>query len=233
MQGLVLMALSLGLVLLIAHYFASEAGLDLFRFQLVKSGTFNISLSPWIVAVLLIWTIVAWWFFWPRGQPWEATEINVDVARIGKIVMKPNQETAGIAHRAWSEIMTRSAGQPFDEEHDVIVEVYDSWYALFDEVRSLVKSIPVEKLRSSEDAQKLADYLIQVLNQVLRPHLTKYQARFRAWYKTEADKRQGESPQEIQKGFPGYAELVTDLKKANGEFLDFAKALRVIARGKE
>lgn len=226
------MVLALGGVLLLASQFAPSSGVDIFRFQLLKDASLSVSLSPWIVALIILWTLIAWWFVWPRGQPWEATEINVDVARVGKIVMRPNQETAGIAHRAWAEIMTRKAGLPFDEEHDVVVEVYDSWYQLFSEIRTLVKHIPVEKLRSSEDAQQLCDYLIQVLNQVLRPHLTRYQAAFRSWYKQQTFEDPNESPQSIQRRYPQYAELIEDLKSVNASMMDFASALWEIARGR-
>jgi hypothetical protein len=232
-QGIGLMVVSLALILLLAHYLASGSGLDLLRLQLLSNGTFTVSLSPWIAALFIIWALLAWWFFWPRGEPWEATEINVEVARIGKVVMRPNQEVAGIAHRAWTEVITRKAGLPFDESNDVITEVYDSWYALFTEFRSLVKSIPVEKLRTNHDAQRLCDILVQVLNEVLRPHLTTYQARFRNWYEDAVQKNPGLSPQDIQKKFPDYDLLIEDIKSTNTDFVDFAQALRRLSRRKE
>lgn len=231
-QGMFLMIVALGFILLLAVRFAPQTGLDLLRFQLSRDASFTISMSPWIVALMVLWALIAWWFVWPRGQPWEATEINVDVARIAKVVLKPTQETAGIAHRAWAEIMTRKAGLPFDEDHDVIVEVCDSWYSLFGEFRTLVKGVPVDKLRASEDAQKLCDLLVVVLNNVLRPHLTRHQAKFRAWYKVEALKSVGEPPQAIQRRYPGYDDLVKDLKTTNDDFVNFADALWRIARGR-
>jgi hypothetical protein len=217
----------------IAKSFAGEKGLDLVRIQLSSEATFNMSLSPWIVALLVVWGGLVYWLVWPKGQGWEAKEITIDVAKIGSLKLTPNQEVAGLAHRAWCEIVSRKAGIVFDEENDVIVEVYDSWYKLFGEVRALVKAIPVEKLRASADARQLCDYLLKALNAVLRPHLTRYQARFRAWYENEMKDANGKAPQELQKSYPQYKELVQDLKKTNAAFLEFEKALRDIARGKE
>lgn len=217
----------------IAKSFAGDTGLDLIRLQLSSEATFNMSLSPWIVALLVVWGGLVYWLVWPKGQAWEAKEITIDVAKIGSIKLTPNQEVAGLAHRAWSEIVSRKAGIAFDEENDVIIEVYDSWYKLFGEIRALIKSIPVEKLRTSEDAQKLCDYLLSVLNTILRPHLTKYQARFRSWYDNQLKTSNGKSPQDIQKDFPEYAALVEDLKTVNKIFVDFEKSLRLIARGRE
>lgn len=147
--------------------------------------------------------------------------------------MRPNQEVAGLAHRAWSEIITRKVGITFDEEHDVIAEVYDSWYQLFAEVRSLIKAVPVEKLRTNDDARALVDALLKLLNDVLRPHLTQHQARFRSWWKGNSDKLADKAPQDLQKEYPDYDELTKSLKETNAICVALATALQRIAQGKE
>lgn len=233
MLALFWMSASLFVTVYVARLFAGNTGLDLLRLQLSSSATFSVSLSPWIVALFVVWAVLIYWLVWPKSQAWEAKEVSVKVGNLADIKLTPNQEVAGLAHRAWTELVSRKAGVAFDEENDVIIEVYDSWYKLFGEIRSLIKAIPVEKLRASEDAQKLCDYLLKVLNEVLRPHLTKYHARFRAWYDFEVSNSPGKSPQEIQKQYPQYKDLVSDLKQVNAEFLDFESSLRRVARGKE
>jgi len=227
------MAVTLALTIWMARLLAGDQGLDLLRIQLGNSGAVSIVLSPWMFGLLVVWLFVIWWFVWPKNTAWEAKEVTIDVAKIGSIKLAPNQEVAGLAHRAWSEIVTRKACLPFDEEHDVITEVYDSWYALFGEIRSLIKAIPVEKLRASEDARKLCDFLKSALNDILRPHLTKYQARFRAWFESEREQNKDKSPQDIQRAYPNYAELVADLKSTISEFETMEVALKTIARGNE
>jgi hypothetical protein len=51
--------------------------------------------------------------------------------------------------------MTRKAAQPIDIEHDVIVEIYDSWYALFGRIRQLISDIPGHMLRKEKSTQEL------------------------------------------------------------------------------
>lgn len=145
----------------------------------------------------------------------------------------PDHEIRRVAYQAWVEIQTRKAGLLFDEEHDVIAETYDSWYELFGVLRALSKTIPAECYADDDDARKLVGVLLESLNEGLRPHLTRWQARFRRWY-TAAVAKDGAAarpPQEVQRDFPQYAELVADLKAVNKRFVDFASALHRLAQG--
>ena len=117
-------------------------------------------------------------------------------------------------------------------DHDVIVEVYDSWYVLFGELRGLVKSVPAEQLSTGQPAARLVEVLVQALNNGLRPHLTRWQAKYRAWWEAEKAKpeNQGLPPQELQRRFPEYRALLTDLLLVNRDLQDFSEALRKLAR---
>jgi len=144
----------------------------------------------------------------------------------------PDTETRRVAHQAWVEIKSRKVGLPFEEEFDVITEVYNSWYQLFAVLRDLAKSIPADRLQDCEDTRNVVVLLMKALNEGLRPHLTKWQATFRRWYETEIAKSENsdKSPQEIQRKYPKYAELVADLKKVNDEFVRFANSLDLIVK---
>ena len=107
----------------------------------------------------------------------------------------------------------------------MITEVYDSWYEAFKIIRKQLEEIPEERIG---DAKELIDIVLKVLNDGLRPHLTKWQAKYRAWYKKEKEKNQNMTPQEIQKMYPEYQELVSDLKKTNEIMINFSKELRKI-----
>lgn len=145
----------------------------------------------------------------------------------------PDHETRRIAYQAWVEIQTRKVGLAFEEQHDVIVEVYNSWFELFRVLRELAKTIPAECLTDDEDARKLVDIILTALNTGLRPHLTQWQAKFRRWYASAASKEENRdlSPQEIQKQYPNYTSLVQDLRQVNGEFVRFAESLLQLAEG--
>ncbi len=73
---------------------------------------------------------------------------------------------------------------------------------------------------------------MRALNEGLRPHLTKWQAKFRRWYDSEvaSEDHKGRSPQEIQRLYPEYGELVADLRKVNEEFVRFADSLEKIVK---
>ncbi len=167
----------------------------------------------------------------PKCTDWSVVDTEVELGGIGKVRIRPSHEDVQIAHKVWVEMVTRKAGLPFDEEYDSISEVYDSWYALFQEIRGLAKEIPAEKLRNSKDTQELVRLLVDALNLGMRPHLTKWQAKFRHWYESAVKQDSGKSPQEIQKQFPQYQELVDDLKKVNKQIVAYTVVIKQIAQG--
>ena len=142
----------------------------------------------------------------------------------------PDTETRRIAHQAWVEMKTRKVGLSFEEGHDVIAEIYNSWYQIFGVLRELAKSIPADRLHDCDDTHNVVALLMKALNDGLRPHLTKWQAKFRRWYDAELAKEENKSlsPQDIQRKYPQYAELVADLRKVNEEFVTFADALKKV-----
>ena len=113
-----------------------------------------------------------------RTARWKAQEVTLGFGGATTRLM-PDDEVASIAHQAWAELVTRKAGIQVEDD-DVIVEVYDSWYRLFDALRMLAKEVPVSALQKPSDAKTLLDTLMTTMNEGLRPHLTKHQAAFRA-----------------------------------------------------
>lgn len=151
-----------------------------------------------------------------------------------KVKLKANIEDKKIAHKIWTELVTRKAALPFERDKDVITEVYDSWYSLFQCVREQIASIPVEKLngRQKDDVEKLIDISTKVLNEGLRPHLTEWQAKYRAWFENAKIEsvNAGKPPQEIQRHFEQYEQLVSDLVSVNKNLVTFADELKKIVR---
>ena len=170
------------------------------------------------------------WKFWQR---YDVVEGEIPISSLGKVKIRPNHDTMKIAYQAWIELSTRKASLPFDEEHDVLVEVYDSWYELFGRLRELAKGIPAYRLRHSMDTQNLVKIMIEVLNKGLRPHLTVWQAKFRKWYEGEKDKEENKelSPQQIQKRYSEYKVLIEDVQRVNKVILKYADWLRRIVEG--
>lgn len=209
---------------------------DIITIKVTESYSLAIYVGPLFLALLLL-GIVGWviyhYYYRPRLLPsWSVVEAEVQLGGIGSVKIRPSYEDIQVAHKAWVELVTRKAALQFEEDHDVISEVYKSWYALFQEMRSLMKTIPAEKVHGSKDTQELVRLLVDALNKGLRPHLTQWQARFKHWYDEALKENPKKSPQDIQRDYPQYRELVDDLIKVNKQLVEYADVIKQIAQGK-
>lgn len=159
----------------------------------------------------------------------DVVKADLSLGNIGKVELRPNHDVVHLAHSVWVELVTRKAAIPFDTDNDVIAEVYNSWYELFREIRQLIRASPIR----NKDAEGAIALTVDVLNKGLRPHLTRWQARFRRWYSKALESHENEalSPQEIQRQYPQYDDLVADLQKVSEGLAEYAKLLRRIAGG--
>lgn len=200
------------------------------KVSVLEGVELQIGLIGFVVLAVVMGATIYLWKRYFRG--WSATEFSVNLGKIGSVTLKRNHEVASIAHKAWTELKTRKAALPFDESNDVISEIYDSWYVLFKEFRELIKTIPAEHISKDENIEKLVDLMVSVLNEGLRPHLTKWHAKFRHWFNDQSKVRVSDCPQSIQKYFPEYQNLVNELKELNTKLLEYSKFLRKVAHGK-
>lgn len=199
--------------------------------ELSLSEGLKIIVGPIFLVFLFLVIACSLWYAWKKKyKKWDLVEVNLDFKNPISVKIKPNHDVIRVAHQVWTELQTRKAALPFDEKNDVILEVYDSWYTLFGIIRNLIKTIPAEHIKNHEDTAKLVNLLIDVLNLGLRPHLTRWQARFRAWM--NKNNNTALSPQEHQQQFPEYDELMSDLKKVNEEMSKFALSLYCLVHGK-
>lgn len=156
--------------------------------------------------------------------------ITIDEVNLGigdsNIKLTYNKKDQEIAYKLWVELSTRKIGMIFDKEHDVITEVYNSWYEFFKIARELLKDIPASRLSYSND---LIDLTEKVLNKGLRPHLTIWQAKYRKWYENKLVNNTKDTPQELQRKYPHYAELVNDLINTNKRMIEYKKLMKKIA----
>jgi hypothetical protein len=173
--------------------------------------------------VILVGIIIAICYIVHKNR--EVTRyIKISDINAFNISIKINSRNFDIAYMMYVELITRKIGQRF-EENDVIVEVYNSWFSAFSIIRDLLKKLNPSP--NNTDLVKVGDAL---LNQGLRPHLTKWQARFRKWYEFELKKEENShlSPQEIQEKYPYYKELVDNLIESQAEILGFLEQLKKI-----
>lgn len=195
-----------------------------------QQGFFLLAVSGWLIFILAIISIVVLIVRFALVRHLRtAFEINEAEIGIGSIKIKihPTKEDLQMAYKLWVELKTRNLGILIDDDKDVIYEVYNSWYEFFKITRELIKSIPAQKVRGSDDTRTLVDLSIKILNEGLRPHLTTWQAKYRRWYDHEIKDAAHSQlpPQSIQRKYPEYTALITDMKRVNGILVKYAALL--------
>ena len=206
--------------------------------RLVVDGSYDFGLHvawPLLAVTGVVAGIAVLLRYFGRGL-WRGNDFELDESEFGignqKVRIKPNVADRQIAYKIWVELSTRKIGLPIDFDDDVIVEVYNSWYSFFAVTRELMKEIPVSKLRS-KSTREIIRISVALLNAELRPHLTRWQARFRRWYDQESKKEenQGVSPQDIQKTFSGYRKLTEDMLRVNNALRTYRERMYQLATG--
>lgn len=208
---------------------AASAPDTLLQLTLLRPLEVRFVMSSWVTGAVLFVLLLL--FIW-QGIRYRNLfqKFEIDQAEVGmgtnKLKLSINETDRQIAYKIWVELSTRKIGLPIDLEHDVISEVYDSWHTFFTVTRELVKDVPVKKFRRKE-TEEIVRLSIGVLNDGLRPHLTKWQARFRRWYgkATEDSNFIDQSPQEIQQRYPKYDELQADLLAVNQRLMAYRKMM--------
>jgi len=208
-----------------------ESYIDLIRLSFDAERLFiRMDVSIWLVISLLA-LIALFWLITVKSKRYKLIKLNISLGKVGKAEFIPNENDIQIAHKIWTELVTRKAALPIDLEHDVFVEVYDSWYSIFTKVRGLVSEIPADLIRSEKSTQELVRISTATLNDGLRPHLTRWQSRFRNWYQANIEKLKEISPQELQREYPEYEALADEIITINSELILYAAELKKIVDG--
>lgn len=193
----------------------------------------SFELGAWVAPSVLVLVAAVLVWLWFRGRIGLGS-FELDSAGIGigdtSVSFKPNRTDRQIAYAIWVELSTRKVGLAIDPEHDVISEVYDSWYSFFGVTRDLIKEVPAHKLKS-KGTRAIVRASVQVLNEGLRPHLTQWQARYRRWYEATLRDDDIRDPQSVQQEFPKYDDLVKDLLTINAKLIEYRKAMYELATG--
>lgn len=210
--------------------------MDIIRLFMDSDWNIQILISKWLILIailaIIIWLLYLKFFKRLRGNAYEIDEATIGIGN-HTIKIKPNYEDMQIAYKLWVELSTRKIGLQIDFENDVILELYNSWYEFFKITRELIKEIPVSKVRKNESTRIIVRIAVDVLNEGLRPHLTKWQAKFRKWYEIESNKKGNETltPQQIQQKFSEYEQLVKEMREVNKKLIEYRKILKKLAIG--
>lgn len=202
---------------------------DYFRISLANDFGLTVHMNIFMLPVLLLVLILVIsirYYFLKQSLP----KFEIEQAEFGlgnqKIILRANDLDRTVAYRIWVELSTRKIGLKIDPDDDVIDEIYNSWYEFFAVTRELVKDVPVGKVRR-DSTRKIIQLSIDVLNTGLRPHLTKWQARFRRWYANQLRKDDDalEHPQDIQKRFPDYDKLIGEMLEVNKKLIAYRRKM--------
>jgi hypothetical protein len=205
--------------------------LDLIRIYINQDLSIGFSLNLILIVILGIAFLLflAIRAIVRRGK--KTLEIDAVSLGIGShtIQLRPNYTDMQVAYKLWIEINTRKIALPLDYENDVIVEIYRSWYEFFKVARELLKEIPVRKVRS-ESTGKIINIALEILNEDLRIHLTKWQAKYQKWYSSQllSEDLKNLDPQVIQRTYPFYDELFHDLVEVNNKLIKYKLLLEKI-----
>jgi hypothetical protein len=140
---------------------------------------------------------------------------------------KTRNEIKKFASKIYIELTTRKTAIPIDENTDVIEEIYNSWYKLFCIIRDEMKLLPADCLKDLTSTKSAIGLSNKILNDILRPHLTEHQAKFRKWleYAKQESENRKLTPQELQKKYPDYESLMKSIKMVNKILIDAAEEL--------
>ncbi|EGD46166.1 hypothetical protein Cpap_0460 [Ruminiclostridium papyrosolvens DSM 2782] len=198
-----------------------------FKLSLDVNWAFLALLTVVLIAVIIIRNRI----MKSKGVQFEVEKVEVNIGN-QKVTIKPNYEDMQIAYRLWTELSTRKIGLEIDFDNDVIDEVYESWYSFFQITRGMIGDIPVSQIRKNDSTRQIVRMSLSILNDGLRPHLTKWQANFRGWYafkiKQSEQKNEYCSPQELQKEFSHYNDLVEDMREVNKRLVQYRNELKAV-----
>ncbi len=204
-------------------------------------GTFSLILNIWILLIGIALFVLIRYLIkrYSKSNKVHNEVIPIKLKyKIGgaevEYAINRNYQNIEMAHRIYIELITRKAALPI-ENNDVIVEVYNSWYSLFQITRDELKKLSGVMLLENNESKDLIKLLTDILNEGLRPHLTEYQAKFRKWYKEalELEENKRKTPQDIQAQYDKYQELFDSMKYVNGLLSDYKDKLSDIINGKK
>jgi len=207
--------------------------MDIIRLSIGSDGSLELTLSLWVLSATALTFVFITWLARRLIGHHRVVSLNVSLGGIGHVEIRPSRGDIAVAHRIWTELVTRKAALQIDPENDVISHVYDSWYALFGTVRQLIGDLPPELLRNHRGTRRLIRVAIDSLNLGLRPHLTRWEARYRTWYAARQEELKTRDPQDVQKDFPDYKELIEDMLRVNRELIQYAEQLEKLIAGEE
>ena len=159
-----------------------------------------------------------------RRNPARLTKVSVSLPfGIGKAEWTEDPTQRKAAWELYVELMTRIAVQPLPEGQGLLREALSSLHSLFPSTRDILRKAGPDVGASRTSVGGIA---IRVLNNGLRPFLTKWQPELLAW---EAGRQTTESPTTHEASWSRAGELRSELRTIQSALARYAAALAQIA----
>jgi hypothetical protein len=121
------------------------------------------------------------------------TEVKVSVPQLSELTFVVNNESRNVAWQLFVETVTRVSTQPLDDDEGLTREALTSLYGLFATTRDTLKSSrPSVPVPGGRTVEHLA---ITMLNQELRPFLSKWHPRLREFEQARPDATETDWPE--------------------------------------
>jgi hypothetical protein len=147
------------------------------------------------------------------------TEVKITVPQVSELTFVVNNEARQVAWKLYVEIVTRVSTQPLPGDEGFVREALTSLYGLFATTRDTLKaSRPSVPVSGSPTVEHLA---VTMLNQQLRPFLSKWHPRLREF--------ENSNPGERESAWPGNAACRRELRGLQERLLRFALGFASLA----
>jgi hypothetical protein len=147
--------------------------------------------------------------YWRTAQ---LTEVTITVPQVSELKFVVNNEARQVAWKLYVETVTRVSTQPLTDEEGFIREALTSLYGLFATTRDTLKeSRPSVPVSGGQTVEHLA---VTMLNHELRPFLSKWHPRLRAFEQAHPDSQES--------GWPDNAACRSELRHVQVHLVEFA-----------
>ena len=147
----------------------------------------------------------------------------------GSINLAVSRNDQEVAWKIYSQITTRVAVVDFNEDYDSFTVVNQSLYTVFGIIRDQIGNIPIERIRR-EKSDELVKFYTGILNEGIRPYLSKWHMPISKWVETQKAKHPESTIYELEKTFPRRTEILQDIKNMNDRMKKNSEALLKIVK---
>lgn len=158
--------------------------------------------------------------YWRTAQ---LTEVKITVPQVSELKFVVNNEARHVAWKLYIETVTRVSTQPLTDEEGFIREALSSLHGLFATIRDTLKaSRPSVSVSGGQTVEHLA---VTMLNQELRPFLSKWHPRLREF--------ENAHPEGPESAWPDNVACRGELRHIQAHLVDFALAFARLAGVRE